>query len=75
MSVHYMQCSHLEGESDTERPSVTEDKKVGEAVSDSAGSEGSGERNVKKDLSLQLKKVTGTKRLKKGPKSVENVGT
>ena len=75
MSVRDMQCSHLEGESDAERPSATEDKKVGKAVTDSAGSKGSGEKNVKKDLSLQLKKVTGTKRLKKRAKSVENIGT
>ena len=65
--------THIE-ESDTEKPSA-EDKKVDEAVTDSAGSEGTGEKSVKKDLSLQLKKVTGTKRLKKGSKPVEDVET
>jgi len=66
---------HIEEESNTERLSTAQDKKAGEAATDSASSEDNGDKNIKKDLSLQLKKVSGTKRLKKGPKSVEDVGT
>jgi len=60
-----------DGESDVERPSVSEDKKVEEGATDS---EGTGEKNIKKGMSLQLNKVE-TKRLKKGPKPVEDTET